>query len=82
MELLASTRDIVNVSNSIGGAGTTSLPPCRAAGSRSLGQVSTRDIQKVAVDGSTNFALDPISQAELATGQMAPRELTIMFHHM
>jgi hypothetical protein len=81
-ELLASTRDIVNVANASSSAGGATLPPCGNAAGGSLGQVRARDIQKVGVEGSTSFALDPISQSELAGGQLAPREVTIVFHHM
>ena len=79
-QLLASTRDIINVSTTTGSPLT--LGSCTNLGSRGLSGVKTRDIEKVAVDGSTSFALDPVTQAELAAGQLAPREIPIYFHHM
>jgi hypothetical protein len=44
-------------------------------------RVGTRGIVKVAVDGGTNFALDPVSRAEIDSGQIAPREVSIRFLH-
>jgi hypothetical protein len=79
-QLLASTRDIVNVSSGSQPAPVT-LPGCSATASRGVA-LATRDIQKVAVDGSTSFALDPIAQSELAAGQVTPRAITIYFHHI
>ena len=79
-QLLASTRDIVNVSSGSQPAPVT-LPGCSATASRGV-SLTTRDIQKVAVDGSTSFALDPIAQSELAAGQVTPRAVTIYFHHI
>jgi hypothetical protein len=64
------------------GAPTTlALPNCGAPTTRSVSKVKTRDIQKVAVDGTTSFALDPVLRTELSSGQLAPREITIYFHH-
>jgi hypothetical protein len=60
---------------------TLALPSCGAPTTRSVSKVKTRDIQKVAVDGTTSFALDPVSRTELSSGQLAPREITIYFHH-
>jgi hypothetical protein len=88
-QLLAATRDIVNVgANAMPGYaaqaptnGGLALSACGAPTTRSADAVKTRDIQKVAVDGTTSFALDPVSQAELASGQLAPREFTVWFHH-
>jgi hypothetical protein len=87
-QLLAATRDIVRAD----GAQNT-MPPsayptatgvqlssCGAPGTRGLG-VQARDIQKVAVDGTTSYALDPVSQQERASGQVTPREANIVFHH-
>jgi hypothetical protein len=88
-QLLVATRDIVNVYASAQPAYGAQMPaggglPLSACGSpttRSANAVKTRDIQKVGVDGTTSFALDPVSQAELASGQLAPREFTVWFHH-
>lgn len=74
-QLLTQTRDIVNVSQSASGG--VALSSCGLA-TRS---VRTRDIQKVALDGGTNYALDPVSQTELSSGEMASREVTIVFRH-
>jgi hypothetical protein len=81
-QLLVATRDIVNVyASAPPTSGALPLSACGAPTTRSANAVKTRDIQKVAVDGTTSFALDPVSQAELASGQLAPREFTVWFHH-
>jgi hypothetical protein len=83
-QLLAATRDIVRMDAPAtampAGSGGLQLSSCGAPTARGL-NVHTRDIQKVAVDGTTSFALDPVSQRELASGQLTPREATIVFHH-
>jgi len=81
-QLMASTRDIINVSATATTGTPLALGSCTNLGSRGLNGIKTRDIEKVAVDGSTSFALDPVTQAELAAGQLAPREVPIYFHHM
>jgi hypothetical protein len=58
-----------------------SLGNCSTVATRSIDRVRTRDITKVGVDGTTSFALDPVSQAELASGQLTPREFTVYFRH-
>jgi hypothetical protein len=86
-QLLAATRDIVRVDGAQPGAGTAQmgngvqLSNCGAPTTRGLKRVRTRDIQKVAVDGSTSYALDPVSQQEQNSGQVGAREVTIVFHH-
>lgn len=81
-QLLVATRDIVNVYSGAPAASSgLPLSACGAPTTRSANAVKTRDIQKVAIDGTTSFALDPVSQAELASGQLAPREFTVWFHH-
>jgi hypothetical protein len=87
-QLLAATRDIVladagplatpQMAPQTGGG--VQLADCDAPTTRGL-EVRTRDIQKVVVDGMTSFALDPVSQQEHASGEVAPREVTIVFHH-
>jgi len=79
-QLLAATRDIVRVDAAPQMSGGVQLANCDAPTTRGL-EVRTRDIQKVAVDGMTSFALDPVSQQERASGQVTPREATIVFHH-
>ena len=82
-QLITTTRDIVKLD--------TTAPPspqsnpiqlgnCGAPTARGL-DVHTRDIEKVAVEGSTSFALDPVSPKELKSGQVTPREIPIVFHH-
>jgi hypothetical protein len=88
-QLLATTRDIVNVgaygqaspTGAVASMSGLNLASCGAPTTRSVDGVRTRDIQKVGVDGTTSFALDPVSQAELASGQLAAREFTVYFHH-
>jgi hypothetical protein len=77
-ELLTRTRDIVNVAAGGGGAPALRLNAC---GTTTRGLVTTRDIQKVAADGTTSFALDPISVSEAASGQLSARVVSIVFHH-
>lgn len=89
------TRDIVNVAQAYGGqsgyqindayaaASPDSLQfnSCTSVASRSATAMRTRDIRKVAVEDLTAFAFDPIAAQERASGDFAPRELTIVFHH-
>lgn len=77
--LLTATRDIVKVDAGLGTA--LNLGNCANALTRSIRGPRTRDIRKVAVEGNTGFAFDPVSQQELASGELAPRELTVMFRH-
>lgn len=77
-ELLAATRDIVNVGHAAVPA--LNLAACSPA-TRSIRDVPTRDIRKVGVEGTTAFALDPVSANEFSSGQVAPREVTIVFRH-
>ena len=80
-ELVLATRDIVRVQpNAAQGTGLP-LVACEALATRSPQPIATRDIRKVAVDDGTSFAVDPLSSAELASGQVIPRELTIRFRH-
>jgi hypothetical protein len=83
-QLLAATRDIVRADAAYAMApqasGGAQLSACGTTTTRGLA-VRTRDIQKVAVDGMTNYALDPVSRQELTSGQVIPREANIVFHH-
>jgi hypothetical protein len=79
-QLLVATRDIVNVSGSAAPTAGVSLGNCGAPTPRGV-KVNTRDIKKVALDGNTSFALDPVSHQELASGQVTAREVSIVFHH-
>lgn len=85
-QLQTKTRDIVNVAESAYAPAETAgsglaLLGCEAVRTRSLTGIRTRDIRNVAQEGSTSFALDPVSTQELATGQLQPREVTVMFRH-
>lgn len=55
------------------------LQACDAPPAKTL--VATRSIVKVANEGGTNFALDPVSKTEIDSGQVAPREVRIRFVH-
>lgn len=80
-DLIVATRSIVNVpadSTATASANGFSLSSCDAPVTRSI---KTRDIAKVAVDGTTSFALDPISAQEYSSGQLDAREVTVVFHH-
>lgn len=79
-ELMIATRDIVNVSAAAITAPSFSLAGCSPQ-TRSVREHQTRDIRKVAVEGTTAFALDPVSPAEFSSGQVTPREVTILFRH-
>jgi hypothetical protein len=79
-ELLLATRDIVKVSAPATAAPALGMSSCGPA-TRSIDRPATRDIRKVALEGTTAFALDPVSSAERSSGQFAPREVTILFRH-
>jgi hypothetical protein len=79
--LVTATRDIVRVPDTVTGDSAIGLVACDAVVTRSVRSMPTRDIRKVAVEDGTSFALDPLSAEELASGQAAPRELTIRFRH-
>jgi hypothetical protein len=82
--------------NSMGGMSSTAMPSagappaamgsvpglssCGATGTRSL-RPTTRDIAKVESEDGTLFALDAIQPAEVASGQISAREITIAFRH-
>jgi hypothetical protein len=82
-QLITATRDIVKVDaapqpSAVGPA--VQLGDCGAPTARGL-EVHTRDIEKIGVEGTTSFALDPVSRNELKSGQVTPRQMTIVFHH-
>lgn len=88
--LVGVTRDIVNVGASPGIPGASAPAPpglaaCAGTGMtvRGIGAsaVRTRDIRRVAVEGTTGFALEAVSSAELVSGNVAPREVTIVLRH-
>jgi hypothetical protein len=78
--LLATTRDIVKASDG-GTASAVPLPSCPHDANLPTAAAHTRDIRKVQQDGTTSYALDQVSQQELASGQIDPRQLTISLHH-
>ena len=51
-----------------------------AVASRDL-QPQRRDIVKVGDEEGTLFALDPVSQQEMSSGDFASRDLTLTFNH-
>jgi hypothetical protein len=79
--LVGATRDIVKVPDAVPTSPGLAIHSCAGPVTRSLSDVPTRDIRKVAVEGNTGFALDPLSPDELASGQLATREVTIRFQH-
>lgn len=80
--LMSATRDIVRVPDAVPVGAGIGLPACATMVTRSAGSVATRDIRKVTEEGGTSFALDQVSGDELASGQIAPREVTIRFRHL
>jgi hypothetical protein len=81
-QLVAATRDIVRVPDTVPAQAGMELQACNVSATRSVRAVRTRDIRKVVVEDGTQFALDPLSAEELASGQVAPREVTIRFRHL
>ena len=82
-QLLAATRDIVRMDAPAPAAAASPalrLESCDATASRGI-DVHTRDIEKIGVEGTTSFALDPLSGQELAAGKVTPREVSVVFHH-
>jgi hypothetical protein len=81
-QLLATTRDIVKVSElpAAGASTALGLPECSTVATRDV-RPQTRDIVKVSAEQGTMFALDPVSQQELQSGSVVPRELTLTFNH-
>ena len=84
--LLATTRDIVKVADvpppAASAPGVPGLAECTQAGTRGVRPVKTRDIAKVETEDGTMFALDPVTQQEISSGSITPREVTIRFRHL
>jgi hypothetical protein len=79
--LMTATRNIVKVMDaSTGGPAPLQLSACGGAATRGL-RTKTRDIRKVSVEQGTSFALDPLAAAELSSGDVAPRQVTITLAH-
>jgi hypothetical protein len=79
--LMVATRTIVKAP----GASATNDAPVRIADcdsptTRAL-SAKTRDIRKTSMDGLTGFALDRVSDEEVASGEIAPRETRIRLRH-
>lgn len=89
-ELAVATRDIVNVATTNQQAPADSdgqlnvsacQPVVRSARGVRTRDIRTRDIRRVALEGNTGFALDPISNQERSSGNLAPREVSIVMRH-
>lgn len=78
--LIARTRAIVKASPVHVALPAVRLRDC-AHTSVAAATVRTRGIERVAYDGTTGFALDPVSSAERDAGTVAPRVLTIRLRH-
>jgi hypothetical protein len=79
--IMAATRDIVKANAATaGGAPGLALQSCDMAATRGV-RPHTRDIRKMQMDAGTSYALDPVTQQEVATGQYDARQVTISFHH-
>lgn len=77
-EMATATRSIVKVS-ALSGAAKPALRvgDCGAADTHAR----VRSIGKATMDGATAFALDPLTNREARSGQIAPRELSISLRH-
>lgn len=80
--LMTATRNIVKVPDgaSMSGGGAFQLSQCGSPVTRGL-RTKTRDIRKVSVESGTSFGLDPLSSAEVSSGEVAPRQITISLQH-
>ncbi|MGE0313407.1 MAG: hypothetical protein AB7P21_17500 [Lautropia sp.] len=57
------------------------LGDCADAPSSQQARVATRSIAKVAREGGTAYALDPVQKSELDSGRLQPREIVVRFRH-
>lgn len=82
--MLASvTRSIAKVSQPVAQAATVpnmNIADCGAAAAYNMGS-RTRSIRKMTQDGSTAFALDPLSKYEMQSGNVAARKVQIQLLH-
>ncbi len=78
--IMAATRDIVKANAATAGVPGLALQSCDMAATRGV-RPRTRDIRKMQMDAGTSYALDPVSQQEVASGQYDARQVTISFHH-
>lgn len=79
--LTAMTRSLVKVTDVNATATPLKLSVCGASRSLASGRRNAKEIRKVGSDGTTRFALDPVSKQEQASGQIGPRALTITLIH-
>ncbi len=80
-ELLAATRNIVKADSAPVNAGADlRISTCDKVSSLAS-SAGTRNIVKVAMDGKTGFALDPVNSQELKSGRLLPRETSITIRH-
>lgn len=80
-QLTSATRDIVRVRDTLPVQSGIELQSCSATATRSAPAMRTRDIRKLSEEDGTQFALDPLGADEIASGQIAPREVTLRFRH-
>ncbi len=91
--LMTATRSIVKVGSagmpnadypnapmSAPAPASLNLGNCDRTATRGL-KTKTRSIRKVAVESGTSFALDAVAPAELASGNLAARQVTITLVH-
>jgi hypothetical protein len=76
--LMAATRSIVKVSATNGDP--VRIADCGSPRTRALSK-KVRDIRRTAMEGTTAFALDRVSDEELASGELASRETRIRLAH-
>lgn len=79
--MMKTTRSVVKVQGEV--AKPTSQPRLGGCGDAAAQKnaARARSIRRVAVDGATAFALDPVSDGELSSGALAPREVTLRLKH-
>jgi hypothetical protein len=78
--LMTATRNIVKVPDASNTNGSFQLSQCGGPTTRGL-RTKTRDIRKVSVENGTSFALDALAPGEIASGDVAPRQITISLRH-
>jgi hypothetical protein len=79
--LTAATRGIVKVAtNSVTSDAAVRIGDCGDMRTRAM-RAKTRTIKKTTMDGSTAFALDPLSSEEIRSGLVGAREVQISLQH-
>jgi hypothetical protein len=80
-KLAATTRNIARVGGLPDpGEPALGIQTCQDAKTRGM-RVKTRSIDKATMDGATAFAMDPLTDEEVATGVMAARAVRIRLQH-